>query len=757
VLTHLLNGLGALGNGDAIIYLVAGSLIGMVFGAIPGLGGAVILSIVLAFIYHISITGTLCLFLAVQAGSYYSASVSSILLNTPAHPEAFAVTLDGFPMARRGEAGRALGISAMSTCVGGVIGCVVLVGFFQIINVLPEIFHPPEYVALIVIAMLLVGTLGTNLVSKALISVALGLLIASVGTSVSGAPRYTFGTVGLEGGLSLVAIALGTFALPQMIFIFGTASAVAKQDMLGRMVVEAAPIEVDKSMYKQVFRGLVEPWHHAFVLVRASLVGVLTGVVPGIGGFTANFLSYGIAQQGKRRRHLLGTGIPEGIIAAEGSSLSKEAGGMIPLLGLGLPGGVGNALFLSALAIKDLPVSFGFVGTNPTISYEIVWIIAFGGIIGTFAGVLLTPLLARVTKVPGPVLLPLILSISIVGTFVATTTYFDVVEMFVFCCIGLALRRLQYSLASFAIGLVLGPNLETNVYQTHAIYPGLSFLTQRPLADFLVLIAIAILVQKGRQTRRDARGAKKALATSVLGEDVEGVPALTASRPFPLLEMLVSGGLVVLATFWFVYGATHYKLNSALMPCIGSGILFLASVWRVGVDVPAYVRQRRATRADSRLRSAATLVEMPVRPLLVGAMASELGIRGEVGIDLGEEGAPVDETTGRDVAQGSDERRGRRRPAPPVGDHAWGWHGQYSRELAALVWIASAIGLCYIFGFSVGIPAICALYGLLATRRLFATWRGQLLFTVLSSAAMWAMAHSIISVLHLYVVAPVRL
>src|ERR1700734_2149691 len=148
MLQNLLHGLTGLSNTEGILYLFGGSFIGMILGVIPGLGGAVVLSIIFAFIYHISLPGTIVLFLATHAASYYSASVTSILLNTPAHPEAFAVTFDGFPMAQRGEAGRALGISATATCIGGILGCAALVGFIQIINVLPTLFHPPEYVGL---------------------------------------------------------------------------------------------------------------------------------------------------------------------------------------------------------------------------------------------------------------------------------------------------------------------------------------------------------------------------------------------------------------------------------------------------------------------------------------------------------------------------------------------------------------------------------------------------------------------------------
>jgi len=245
MLHNLLGGLKALDNGQAIAFLFGSSLVGMLVGILPGLGGPVLLTIALAFIYHISVTGALCIFLAIHAATFFSSSITAILLNTPAHAESFAVTFDGFPMAQRGEAGRALGLSAASTCIGGLIGCAALVGLIQVLNYIPTIFHPPEYVALILVALILVSTLGTDAISKAFVSMGLGILIASVGQdTLTGAFRFTFNSLGLYSGVSLVALALGLFAIPQMILLFGIAGRVARQDMTGREIGVVEPAEL---------------------------------------------------------------------------------------------------------------------------------------------------------------------------------------------------------------------------------------------------------------------------------------------------------------------------------------------------------------------------------------------------------------------------------------------------------------------------------------------------------------------------------
>jgi len=772
MLTQLMNGLTALDNGQAVAYLVAGSLIGMFLGVIPGLGGSVILSIVLAFIYHISITGVLCLFLATNAGSYLSSSFAAILLNMPSHPESFAVTLDGYPMSRRGEPGRAIGISASATCVGGLIGCIALVGFIQIINPLGTIFHPPEYVGLIVLTMLLIASLGTDLISKALISVGLGLMLASVGQSLNGVERYTFGTLGLLSGLSLVAVVLGTVALPQMVMLYGTGTATAHQDMLGRTIApDEGGITLGKGMARQVVQGLTDPFRHPFILIRSAVVGVCTGLIPGIGAFTANFMSYSIAEQSSRkRRHLYGTGIPEGVIAAEGSSLSKEAGHMVPLIGLGIPGGVGGALFLAALTIKDIAPGYGFVTRYPTLTYEMVWIILIGGLIGQFAAVLAAPLLARVTVVPGPALFPFVVALSVVGTFVSTTSYFAVVEMLLFCFVGFVLRRLRYSLASFVIGLVLGTILETNIYQTHALYPGASFLLQRPLADAFVVIAVAFTLLKARQARK---GARSAATTAAVGQHpspepvavgVGGAEALdriaarqAAGTEFPLLGMLTSVGLFVAGASWLGYGVATYDFNAGLLPCIGAGLVTICSLWRVVRDVPAYVVSRRTTSDVAAVPAIAMADRAAAGELAVvgsGRMLVEenVSIDGELP-DSPQSGAGDDVPAGEPLDVGATRSTWRRRQSrldSPLVTHAWGRDGEYTREMAALFWIGEATVLCYVLGFAAGVLLFCLSYCLFATRRIFPRLTRRLIFTALCSAAMWGVTYWILGTIHIY-------
>ena len=775
MLSNLVQGLTSLRSPEAIIYLFAGALIGMFIGVIPGLSGAVVLSIMLAFVYHVNLIGTICLFLGSLAGSYYSASVTSILLNTPAHPEAFAVTFDGHPMARRGQAARALGISAASTCLGGFVGCLVLVGFIQIMNVLPQVFHPPEYLAVVTIAMLLVGTLGTDSVTKAVGSMGVGFIISSMGPSnITGVMRFSFGMLGLLGGVSLVGLCLGLFAIPQMVMVFGTKTTVAKQDMTGREVSDARGVEFSQGSYRQVLGGVVESVRHWVSMVMAGLIGALTGLIPGMGGFAANFLSYGIARQVSPKRDQFGTGIPEGIIAPEGASLAKEAGSMIPVLGLSIPGGVGGALFISALTIKGIRTGFGFTSAYPVLPYQIVWVIALAGLIGTAAGVISGPQLAKVTKIPGPILVPFMFALAVVGPFLADVSFFSVVEVLVFGVIGLVLRRLRFSLATLILGLVLGPTFESNIYLVHNVYRGFSFIQAQPFADVLFVIAIAILVLKAVEIRRARRKRLAAREDRLAGIDDAVLRAeavrqqRTEDSPYPLLAVITTALLAGTGIFWTVYSLTNYSLATGLFPTVGGLLLGVPMLFLLPVDVRNYWshRQLKAAPADSggdgpgpERDSVLSPAEHADGPLPLTPAANGNG-GGSGPAAVPDDLSPASGPGGREVLVGFREALvtvpvtgliDAKAPEAGTGvkDRSWGRQGQYRRELTALAWLAALIAGCYVFGFFVAVPAFMVAYGMLSTSDYLRTIRSRVIFSVLSAAVMWLVTYEMINVLTL--------
>jgi putative tricarboxylic transport membrane protein len=749
MLHNFVGGLGALGAPEAALLLVVGCLIGVFLGVLPGLGVALVLSIMLGFVYHLGVAPAVALMLATQAGSYFSASITAILLNTPGAPESMPTTFDGYPMAAKGGGGRALGISATATCLGGLVGCLALLGLLQLVNYLPLVFHPPEYVALIVLAVVLTGTLGTQSITKAILSAALGLMISFIGyDSVTGDSRFTFGQPALYSGIEVVSLALGLFAISQMAFMYGT----------NRAVTGVGTKALAPGFQRQVIEGIREALGHWFLIVCSACIGVICGIIPGIGGFTANFLSYGIAKQTSKKGDQFGTGTAEGIIAPEGSSLSKEAGSLVPAIGLGLPSGTGMVLFIAALAILGLSPGPGFAAAHPELPYTMLWTVAIAGVLGTVVGLVAAPALARVTRVRGPLLLPFIFGISVVGAFAVNVSMPDVVELVVFAFVGLVLRRLEYSLAALTVGLVLGSQFEDNVYQTEQIFGWKVW--NRPLTDILFALVIVALVAQAFQMRRRKRTSAPAAEAAGHGQELP-----STAQGYPVLEFCVSVGLLALSVFYVLVART-YSSTDRLLPLIVGLVALVAAVVQsviLGRDLIARRRWRAASPdAEAAARAAVADAGPAVTPpasnggspvtagtpdtvvspeTVVTRVASARKSRrfgrtatlAQPAAEKAVSGTPAEELDGLAASTADD---------MPVSNSV-----RYRRELLALGWLVVMALAAKLFGFTVGVPLVVLLYGLFGSG--CSSLRSRLAFTVGSTVVMGVVTWAIFNVLHL--------
>jgi hypothetical protein len=515
------------------------------------------------------------------------------------------------------------------------------------------------------------------------------------------------------------------------------------EDIEGRSVDDSTSAEVGDDADGQLRTGFRDVRQHWPVVLQGAIVGVVTGIIPGIGGFAANYISYSTAKQLSRRGESFGTGVPEGLIAPEASSISKEAGGLVPTLGLGIPHGTASALFLAALAIQDKQVGIGFIGQNPALSYEMVWIIAIAGVLGSVVGIALVPLLSRVTKVPGPCLFPIIIALCVTGVYVTEVAVFYLWELCVLALVGLVLRRLGYSLASLLMGLVLGATLESNIYLTHTVYPGVSFLWRRPGADVIFLLAIAVLVFHVVQLRRAARAARRDEAS------VTGKPQGTA-RPYPLLEAIVSSVIAVVSVAAVVYSFARFDFAAGILPEAAGCLAGLAALWRLAVDVPACVRHFRDNGGPGAAPSGGG-EPTAVRPQTpVGAVSGGGGPAREVRVA----GRETVAAAVRAPARAGGWLRERQLP-PPIADRAWGRDGQYTRELLAFGWLVAAVLLSYLLGFAVGMLCLCLLYGILSVRRVFPTRLPRIVFAAASAIVLYLAISGLFQILN--IVEPTKL
>ena len=578
-MTHdLFSGFSQLLTPEAIGLLFVGMAIGMFMGMLPGMGVSLALSLMLPFLYHMSVIPAITLMLATQAASYYAASITAILLNTPGAPESYPTTLDGFPMAQRGEAGRALAISAASTWAGGWIACAVLLALLPVSGSLVNLFHPPEFVAIIILALVLIGGTGESTSSgKVILSGAIGLMFSFIGADpVTGIDRFTFGNVALMSGLNVVPFALGVFAMTQMVVMYGRNESVAagQQAMLR------------DAFRRQVGEGLGDAARSWIHILRSALVASVLGLIPGIGGFSANFISYSLGRQVSRKSGEFGTGVPAGIASAEGSSLAKEVGSLVPAVALGLPSGVGMVIFIAALSILGIQPGPTLLRSEPSLPYSMMWVMAIAGLLSCAVGLAITPWLSRATNVRGPVMMPVIVSLAVLGSFAAVTGFVGVVELGVFAVVGVVLRKLGYSLAAMTIGLVLGGTFADNLHLTQSIY-GWGFITSSPLADVFLVISIvllALITWRGRRGRavvtpeRAARGPRP---------------------PHPVLEPATEAVIAVVSVGYMVI-ALGYPADAGRVPAIIAAIAAAVVLFRLASRGVGVLRQRTVRHATGR-------------------------------------------------------------------------------------------------------------------------------------------------------------
>ncbi|HSZ39051.1 MAG TPA: tripartite tricarboxylate transporter permease [Trebonia sp.] len=721
-MTHdLFSGFSQLLTPEAIGLLFAGMAIGMFMGMLPGMGVSLALSLMLPFLYHMSVIPAITLMLATQAASYYAASITAILLNTPGAPESYPTTLDGFPMAKRGEAGRALAISAASTWAGGWIGCVVLVILIPVSGSLVNFFHPPEFAAIIILALVLIGGTGESTsAGKVILSGAIGLMLSFIGSDpVTGVERFTFGNISLMDGLNVVPFALGVFAMTQMVVMFSRNEAVAG----------GAQGLISNAFRRQVGQGLgdaVRSWVH---ILRSALVASVLGLIPGIGGFSANFISYSLGRQVSRKYgKQFGTGVPAGVASAEGSSLAKEVGSLVPAVALGLPSGVGMVIFIAALSILGVQPGPTLLKAQPTLPYSMMWVMAIAGLVSCAVGLVITPWLARATNVRGPVMMPVIVSLAVLGSFAAVTGFAGVVELGVFAVIGVVLRKLGYSLAAMTIGLVLGGTFADNLHLTQSIYGYGGFVTKSPLADVFLVIAIALLVliawrgHRGRSIvtpERAARGPRS---------------------PHPVLEPVAEAVIAVVSLIYMVV-ALGYAAGAGTLPAIIAAIAAAVALFRLASRGVALLRDRSAGDGSATHGTELGAVVPTADAALAAVPAGhDTGGRDVTGLEsaVGREPGPGD-TAGHPGALGGD--GGDAGPGEGADRELSRWHRRLrtKRELMAIGWIWAAILASYLLGFEIGVPLAAAAYALTSVE--WSRWWQRLIYAAVVTGAAFGIAY----------------
>ena len=477
---------------NSLVFLIAGTCCGLLFGAIPGLGGTTSLALLIPLTFGMDKADAIMLMGGSMAATSTGGSISAILLNTPGIAPNAATMFDGFPLAQQGRAGEAIGAAATSSALGGLIGVFTLILVIPIAKQIVLLFSPPEFFLLAVFGLCAIAvSTGTRLL-QALIAAVFGFVCAFVGFDyVSGIVRYSYGIEALWDGIKLVPALIGLFAISQMIDLAVEGGSIA-----------SATTEFKIQRISSGIRAVFRNWSTMLV---GSGIGTFIGAVPGVGGTVAAFLSYSTQVQRDTTPDVpYGRGNIKGVIAPESANNAKDGGSLIPTLAFGIPGSAETAVFLGAMVLHGLEPGPRLLFEHEDVVFTLVLTLTFACVIATLIVLALAKPMAYLTLVDAHILAPTVTVVALVGAYALQGEFGDVVVALAFAVIGYLMIRYQYPRITFTIALVLGEITERSFFQTMGISDDswAIFVTRNVSLILIALIIISLMVPSLRQWLR---------------------------------------------------------------------------------------------------------------------------------------------------------------------------------------------------------------------------------------------------------------
>ena len=468
-----------------VLLLALGVFIGTFVGAVPGMTTPMAVALTLPFTFTLSPVSGILLLLGVYKGGIYGGSITAILINAPGTPAASCTVLDGYPLARRGEARRALDIALYASCIADFMSNLALILCAGFLASLALAFGSPEVFTLILFSLTIIASVSGDQLLKGLGSAAFGLILAIVGLDlVYGTNRFIFGEVELMSGLNFIPVLIGLFALPEIIAFYGRVEVAREHNPLaGR----GAGLDDLRKTLKTIIRG--------------SAIGVILGAIPGIGGAPAAFLSYSEAKRTSKNGDNFGNGEIEGVAAAESGNNGTAGATLIPLLALGIPGDIPTAIILGAFMIHGLRPGPLLFQDNLSLIYALFIGIMLSSLYLFAIGKFSIRLISRIADIPHRILFPIVLTLCVFGAYAVNNTVFDIGVMFVMGLFGFMMLKLKIPAAPFLIAFILGPMLEDNFRQSLLMSRGSwSIFFSSPICWFfwlLIVVFVFVLMRRG--------------------------------------------------------------------------------------------------------------------------------------------------------------------------------------------------------------------------------------------------------------------
>lgn len=461
-----------------LLFCAGGGILGVIVGALPGLGSVAGTALLLPLTYSMNPTAAIIMLAAIYYGNMFGGAISAILINIPGDAPAVMTAIDGYKLTQKGRAGQALFTAFIASGIGGMVGAVILTVLGNVLSTLGLKFGPPETAMLILVAMTSIGWILGESPSKGLAATGLGILLACIGLdSQTGENRLTFGLFYLLGGIPFIPTIIGFFGFSQVI----------------RTMVEGIHKKAEINVGRVTLRGSVpdkEDWRRILPAAgRGSVLGFVIGLLPGSGATTAAFLSYIMEKRINRRKEEMGSGAPQGIAISEASNNSASIGAFGPLLSLGIPGSGTAAVLMGGLMMWGLQPGPLFMTNNPDFCWSLIASMFVGDIMICLLVILSIPVLVKILRIPNTILVPIILCISIMGAYCVNNNEKDIIVMILTGFIGYLFLKFDLPMAPIALALVLTAPLETAIRQSFTISNGSpAIFVTRPIALALFLV-----------------------------------------------------------------------------------------------------------------------------------------------------------------------------------------------------------------------------------------------------------------------------
>lgn len=479
----LLDVIGELFTWNTLLLFLVGTIIGIIIGALPGFTTTMGVSLLISFTWGMPLAEALVLIVSLHIGGTYGGSTSAIFLNIPGTPASAATSLDGYPMALRGEGGLARGIATIQSFIGSILAAFLFLLATPLLSQFSMNFGSWEYFLLALFGILISANITAESLTKGIIAGIIGLILATVGMDlISGTPRFTFGRSELMDGFSLISVLIGLFGLSEVITALSDLTPPLKA---GKVSSVMPSLKLLKKFFPLGF--------------RSSIIGALIGAVPGVGADVASWVSYDMAKRRSKEPETFGKGNPEGIVASETANNACVPGSYIPMLTLGIPGDSVTAVIIGGLMLHGLNPGPLLLTEQPFLLYQIFLIILVASLFMLLAGLAFSSVFQRVLLLPKSMVLLLVSVLCVIGTYAVNSRPFDIGIMFLFGLIGYGMKQIELPAPPMVLGIILGPMAEQNFRRAmvSADYSFLPFVT-RPICIILILTILFIVLSKNQ-------------------------------------------------------------------------------------------------------------------------------------------------------------------------------------------------------------------------------------------------------------------